>query len=307
MTAYYCEEKFDERPSTFSLALEAGQGGGIRAKTTTAHTRTFEVRCSSKYDDGYIACQHYKIPRFFDPHPNDPTSFVRKVSPSPLAGSTVWLVKVEYSSEVPDPSEEETHPLLRPVKSWQTFEEIKVPVYQDRNGNPIVNTAGVPYDPPIEIPSENIIYHFERNEATYFESRVVQFLNKLNSSSYVGKNPRTVRCRRFEGEPKTEKGFRFFTVNYEFEFNWFGYDPNPLSRGVLQIDEAVFQSTGDIRHVRIKDVHGRDVTSPVPLDGDGYALTPDSVLNNPNLLSYQTFEVQEEADFGQLNLPQNGS
>lgn len=307
MVAINCTERFQERTFNSTMTLEAGEGGAIRAKVVRTHTRSFEVVCSSKWDDGFVASQHYLVPRHFDPHPTDPTCSVRKVTPSVLAGATVWKIMVEYSSEVPDPGDYEEHPLLRPVKAWMTAEEVKIPLFQDRFGNPVINTAGVAYDPPVEITSINKVYHFERNEASWSEAKVDAYLNHLNSSSFCGKPPRHVRCRKFDPQEQREKQIKYFKVGYEFEYNQFGFDPRPLSRGVLQIDEEWYNFSGEVRHIRIKDRMGRDVTQAIPLSGDGYALQPGDVLSNPNLLEYQTFEGLEEMNFGALNLPQNGA
>ena len=299
MTAISCTERFQERTSPETITLQASEGGGLTAKVVRTHTRTFRVVTNNKFDDGFIAMQHYLIPKPFDPHPTDPTCSVRKRTPKPLAGDKAWLITVEYSSEVPDPSEQDENPLLRPVKQWLTFEETKVPLYVDDDGNPVVNTAGVAYDPPIEITSQNIIYNYERNEAYHAsESTIAGYINHLNSSSFSGKAPRYVRCRKFKPDEQREKNLTYYKVNYEFEYNPFGFDPRPLSRGVLQLDGI------PKKLVRIKDKQGRDITSPIPLDEDGYALEPDDVLNNPNLLHYQHFKGLAEADFGDLNLPQ---
>lgn len=299
MVAIKCSERFQERASTETITLQASEGGGLTAKIVRTHTRTFKVETNNRFDDGWVAMQHFQIPLPFAPHPTDPTCSVRKRTPKPLAGSTFWLITVEYSSEVPDPSEQDENPLLRPVKQWLTYEETKVPLFEDRHGNPCVNTAGVAYDPPLEITSQNIIYHYERNEPYHAsESYISSYLNHLNSDSYNGKDPRYIRCRQFKPDEQREKNLTYYKVSYEFEFNKFGFDPRPLSRGVLEYDPV------SEKLVRIKDKQGRDITSPVPLDGDGAALEPADVLNNPNLLEYQLFEGLEEADFADLNLPQ---
>lgn len=295
MTAISCNELFQDRSTSESVVLES-KPGFVQAKRARTHTRSFKVLCDSKWDDGWIALQHPDLPVLFDQHPSDGMASCRSRKPSPMAGATWWKILCEYSTEIPDAQEEDENPLMRPVKKWLEFPESKVPMWKDLDGKPCVNTAGSAYDPPLERTVFSVVYCFEKNVPYFSESSAAAYLGKVNSSTFQGKPARSVMCRKYKPEEMTEKQFHYWKVNLELEYNAYGWDQRPLSRGVYELDE-------DNKLVRIKDKHGRDVSDPVPLDANGQLLTPDQVLNSPNLLHYQYFKGPGEANFSSLNLP----
>lgn len=297
MTAISCREKFDKRKSSESVSIES-VNGGYRVKRVRNHVRHFEVKTDNKYDDGYVAMQHPDVPRCFDPHPSDPFAYCKLVDPNPLAGSTIWEITCNYSTEVPDPTDEEEDPLSRPPLFWYEFNEIKLPFIQDRDGNYVLNTAGVPYNPSYEVPYVTTTLCFERNEPVCNVGYIKSLIGKTNGATLSGFAPGLLLCKTVDPRPQSEKGKKYQKVNYRFEENPLGWQPRILSRGVFELDSE----SGKL--IRIKDKSGRDITEPIPLDGDGFALSPDDVMNNPNLLEYQEWPYFEEADFAAItNLP----
>ena len=103
-----------------------------------------------EYDEFSFAT---KIDAQIDPDCNDDSS---------------WVVTVEYAPY--DPTQFPENPLNHPIKiSWgeNRFEQT---CFEDRNGNPVVNSAGDYFDPPIAIDDSRPTLRIVRNEPSYLPS-----------------------------------------------------------------------------------------------------------------------------------------
>jgi hypothetical protein len=213
-----------------------------------------------------------KIDAQIDPDCNDDTS---------------WIVTVDYAAY--DPTQFPENPLNHPIKiSWGENRFDQTCIF-DRNGNPVVNSAGDDFDPPIAIDDSRPTLRIVRNEATYDPIYALNWKDTLNADVFWGFAPLTVKLSTPLGELEYNPicGF-YYVVTYQFEVNPNGWVKNILDRGMRQIVGGLKQ--------KILDDKGDDISSPELLDGNGVKLT---TRGTPVAIS---FEVYNEADFSLLGL-----
>jgi hypothetical protein len=203
-----------------------------------------------------------------------------------------WVVTVDYAPY--DPTQFPENPLNHPLKiSWgeNRFDQ---PCIVDRNGNPVINSAGDYFDPPITIDDSRPTLRIVRNEQQYSPTYALSWKDTLNTDSFFGFPPLSVKMSTPLGELEYNPicGF-YYVVTYQFEINPNGWKKWILDQGMRQIVSGVKQ--------KILDDQGEDISSPALLDGTGVKLqTGGSPVAIP-------FEVYQEADYGMLGLDPYGA
>jgi hypothetical protein len=222
-----------------------------------------------EFDDFAFAL---KIDAQIDPDCNDDSS---------------WVVTVDYGPY--DPTQFPEDPLNHPIKlSWgeNRFEK---QVFEDRNGDPVVNSAGDYFDPPVSADDSRPTLRIVRNERTYDPIYANSWKDTLNADTFFGFAPATVKLSVPLGELEYNPicGF-YYVVTYQFEVNANGWKKQILDQGMRQVVSGVKSN--------ILDDNGEQISSPALLDGSGKKLatggTPASL----------TFEIYQESDFTQLGL-----
>ncbi len=198
-----------------------------------------------------------------------------------------WVVSVEYAPY--DPTQFPENPLNHPVKiSWgeNRFEQT---CFEDRNGDPVVNSAGDYFDPPISIDDSRPTLRIVRNERSYSPTYALSWKDTINTDTFYGFPPGTVKMSTPLGDLEYNPvcGF-YYVITYQFEINPDGWKKQILDQGMRQIDSGVKQ--------KILDDKGEEINSPALLDGAGTRLPTGGT---PVAL---TFEVYAEADYSLLGL-----
>jgi hypothetical protein len=203
-----------------------------------------------------------------------------------------WMGTVVISAY--DVSLHQKNPLDNRIElnpGWAQFEEA---VDRDINGNPILNTAGVPYNPPVMRDVSRPILTLIRNEQSFDPSVAETFKDKTNEDVFYGYAPKLVKMHDIVGTELFHPACaRYVRVNYETHFKpirggqAYGWTRDILSAGYQQI------VGGKLVPILSKGV---PVTEAVPLDASGAQL---AVGGTPY---YQQFDVYEGATFGDLNL-----
>lgn len=187
---------------------------------------------------------------------------------------------------------------IKPSVQWGSETE-DVARTHDRDGEPILNTAGDPFDPPILVPVSNPVATIQRNLTSYDGSWVGSYKDHVNKSPWMGYPPNTVLCRDITGESvhDTDWGW-YWRVTYQFAFRpiWVkggkviqpGWSAQVLNAGMRQLKD------GELEQILVQGV---PASSPVPLKEDGSEAKPD---DDPH---YLTFDVYPEAEFDDLDLP----
>jgi len=157
---------------------------------------------------------------------------------------------------------------------------------------PLTASSGEPIDPPIEIPDSWAMLTITRNELEFYDTKVEQFTNTINSTAFLGFDVGKVRCAGISARSVTESNLRFWQVTYSFEIR--------KTHNVKFLDQGYYQLVGGNKE-RILDFGGGQLAAPWPLNGAGEELTPAEVTAGE--FSYREYRVFEYADFTALNLP----
>lgn len=201
--------------------------------------------------DGYLTASPDPGPNWMAPYirsngVTDGSSFARRfVCTQPRDDTpTLWTVEVGFTPlpRGEDPTYTLGSPLqaaatitgppaqvwLPPVLSGTGFHPVRGParyrieqrtvtriVEADRDGNPIVNSAGQPFDEPVEEEYELEVYVFRFRVATGLATRALNlnFTGRLNHQAYLGYPAEHLLCGPFvAGEREYAAGFSYWTV-----------------------------------------------------------------------------------------------
>jgi len=199
-----------------------------------------------------------------------------------------WLVTLEYDSEA---EQQQDNPLMRPTQISGSFQEYQKAIWKDRNGSMIVNKANQPFDPPIELPDARPVLTMTRNEVNYDMAYfAANFVNRINSTPWYGGATGQWRCANIAGAgPHVENDIVFYTLTYEFQFRYEGWQPQISNRGKKDKDGKP-----------CVDANNNISDEPQLLKSDGTQVPHPVTLSAENFVTPLVFL---EADFNDLALP----
>jgi hypothetical protein len=181
------------------------------------------------------------------------------------------------------------NPLLRPADvSWSTV-RIKRPLTVDNAGEPIVNSAGDPFDPPLEYEQVNLIFTVVKNRATHDAEALRGYINAINSATWLQFPAKSLRCNDITATREFENSGFFWRVTFIFEYQARLWNP-------LKVLDAGYRELFLFEHQRITDQFGAPPSRPVLLDGNGEQLP----VGDPPV--FLEFNVYDEADFKDFRL-----
>ena len=287
MTVIAATETFDQRKGVFDESFKRDA------------TRTFRVTSNSKNDDPYLiiygAVTGGFVPTMWAYHPSDFLSRVRSITADQEHGSTIWKVVCQYSTHGKDPAKEDENPLNKPVIRTFGTKSMKRFTWLDRDDVPILNTARTMFA-PLEVDFAAVSLKFQRNEAFFDGTVCLNYVEHINSGTFGGADPGTVKCDAISATEKYEGDYHFWEVNYDFSYNKYGWQPRILQQGKQQ--RVSFGGTHYL--IPCTDKSGNPVTEPVPLNDDGIQIPHQ---NLPGAAVFRTYNVLFEADFNALGLP----
>lgn len=176
------------------------------------------------------------------------------------------------------------NPLDKPIDLEWDDVVFQAPVDEDIDGNAIVNSAGDPFDPPLMRDQSREVLTITWNQATFDQAWAKSLRDHINTDSFMGSDPYTVKVKGIKGklEYNAIAGY-FWKVQYVFEFKESTWIESILDAGMRQLDPT----TGVLDVISIE---GTPATTPVPLlDG---APLPDG--EDP---SYLDFHIYQEISF----------
>lgn len=288
------------------MSLERSQTRGPNSRQAT---RIFHVLVSTNDDDPSVAIGaddgSIAIPDIGDSlittSISDPTTTLQsKVATAHPELDRLFIVKCEYSTTPAsdnDPGEDIENPLDRPADvsfegvedTLQTFAAVN-DEGETSATTKVVNSAGQPFDPPIERTVFDPVIVIERNEADYDLSVHTQYNGAVNSDAWQG-NAAGTCLLRVSAAKQFEAGVEYWRVRYEVSIRADGWDARVVDEGYF-IDGA----SGDDVEL-LKDEDNLPLNSPRLLDGAGGLLASSA---DPVFL---TFQVHKRASFAPLNLP----
>lgn len=268
-----------------------GRNGSDSAGGERTYSRVFRVLTDSNFDTVVEATAN-GTPVFGDLFPSDNEAFCQKVSGTQEAFSPrVWIITCSYSNKrvlLVNPLNDPT------VFTWGT-QQFQRPYFKDRDGFAILNSAGDPFDPPVEGDDSRTSVTMVRNVATV----PVWFLkarDRLNSTTYtidgITINSERAKIQKVSaGKQEKRNGVSFRTISttmYVQDDSW--------QKSIL---DAGFRLTSPIlggARVHILNGDGTQVTSPVPLDGTGDKIEEPTPAN----AVFLDFDIYNTFDFNTL-------
>ncbi len=182
------------------------------------------------------------------------------------------------------------NPVARPaVVRYTTIKTMEI-VSKDAIGDAITNSAGVPFDPPLERVKARLGMHVTRNQAYLAPDIYGRFIDSVNSAPWAAGSAGTWKCEDISATRKYEEGIWFWEVSFDFIYNSDKWNPKQvLDAGTFWLD------VDDVRH-RFKDSFGAPLARGL-LDGDGGELPQG---DDPVYIDIDEF--YDEQNFDELGL-----
>ena len=209
------------------------------------------------------------------PHPTDTTCFAQRIRAENTSFSKrIWLITVNYSNKAID------NPTLKPAEFEWNVDKRTLPVIRDRFGNVITNTAGLPYDPPIEFDDEIDLIRVTKNVSAMPTWWPNGYKRTINSDPFTidGLAVNIGKCRMVDRSLsgfKTQSGIPYRELKFTLAVKGDGWNPTVLNSGFWERNPAV---PTEVIEVLIK---GQPPNQPWPLDASGFHIenpTPSSIL-----------------------------
>ena len=245
--------------------------------------RLFDVVCADGSDPLSMpseARQAAGIPQIFDVHPVDNELFCNHKTVINGTGPLHWKVTASY-----DTAKNSGPPLLRPPEINWSFAVSNNEIDRDIFSNPITNSSGEAFDPPITKDFHDLTLSIVKNQEDYDPVEALAFIGTLNNSSFFVFDAGQVKITRFDGAEITGEGQTYFRVSYEFQIRLDGWKRKILDQGMRDIDGEQF-----------KDSTGTTLSEPSKLNGLGAKLAsglPAVILE---------FELFAESNYSSLNI-----
>jgi hypothetical protein len=271
------------------------------------YTRSYTVTTDGPYDGALsiMSSLPYQIGAYYVVINNVGTvlehdfgSFVNEITARCNAeDGCSWECTVKYAPY--NPSNFPKNPLQWPPKITGGTTKFERPCDQDVNGDAILNSAGDYFDPPLSIDDSRIAIKIQVSVARFDPSIIDTYKDAISADTFFGRDPGTWKVAgisfdlEYNMDCGTPDGF-YYVVTWEFEYRSEGWETQILDQGLKILD-------GSDNLVVATDANGKDLTSPVLLDGDGGKLASG---DDPVFL---TFEVYNKVPFQPLGLDPNGA
>lgn len=255
----------------------------------------------------------YRFPMTVAATESDPRAFLQSVDADSEATSdgVKWTVTLAFAPRDPSkdgrgPVDEDGNrdPFAAPPEVSAHGEAEEVAFTHDRDGVPILNSAGDPFDPPLTLPKSHLVIEVSRTERFFELGRVEDLKDHVNDAEWMGFPAGSVLCKDVKPRRAWNADVQGWAweVDYEFAFRRpivadDGGDEVVVYPGwsIQVLDCGLRQKVGGERKEII--VGTSPVSSPVPLKPDGSVAAP---TDDPHFL---TFDLYPTADFSALDFP----
>lgn len=241
------------------------------------------------------------VPKKGDSHPYSQWLTVKDKAVRPV-GPMVYDVTVNYKyPEVVDPG---TNPDPTQQETGRSCSFVVTQDVADRtfNGNPVVNSAGYSFDPPIMKDYYDMVWKIKRTIVDFDPVFWADYVGAVNQFDIWGFPAETVKFTGFDATEVITQGLKYWNLNLEFSVRlakkpedgqYFGWQKRVLDEGTI---EAYWEGGVVIDHRNIKDGDGNNVTSPVPLNQWGQKL--DLKIDPHHFLYFQVEKLMNFINLG---------
>lgn len=214
-----------------------------------------------------------------------------------------WIVDAEFSSQPLDQKEkdknEQVNPLSRRVAIKWSSSKYNKPLHQDLYGQAIVNSAGDYFDPGVEVDRSRWTASISKN-VPQVPAFILDYTDAVNETAFTIQGlvveAKVAKIMAIEiSDVKTEQvgdnEIEYYEFSYTLEFRPGDVDGNDTWDPIRILDAGLRDDAGNAFQV-----NGKDVSSPVPMDGLGERLTSPG----PDTAQYQLFHVYPLRQFGNV-------
>jgi hypothetical protein len=267
--------------SLLSFEEIPGNSSSINQEYLRHSTRTFQGLFGPDDDEVYVIdhCGH----AISEAHPSDPHQRLLEIKADLIAAQTtnpatnglakLWKLVFEYGPWNILDWPLDGNPVNLPLRFRIDFTTAEVAALVDVDGNPIVNSAGDPYDPPLTREVTRATLTVKRNEspASVNLSTLAALSNTLNAAVWNAFPIKTVRLNPIklpDIEYSQATNTFYFPIEYVFDINFDTWVKQVVNAGFRELD-----ADGNLIPILI---NGVQPSTPVPLDEDGHKiLTPE--------------------------------
>lgn len=256
------------------------------------YTHVYSVQFDTKPTDASEAVVQAGVPRIGDEHPLDGSAFVVKLTPKATESPYVYFVEVVYSNAVSGTIGQDDDPLQDlPEIELFTSEELEY-VTQDLDNVPLINSAGIPFDP---LPIRRALFgvRVSRNLANVSVSTRAPYLYARNTMQFNGIAPLGCLCSGYSASKQSRNGTEYWRETFEFTVKLWGqgFKTQVLDHGhqYTKIGQG-----GKTELYEMKDANGDTLSRPQLLDGTG------KVLPFGGTPVYIPFRTIPDADFNNI-------
>lgn len=259
-------------------------------KEGRTHTNTYQVQATRTDTDTAVILAFATSTGFGigDVHSEDAYSFITEISANRLFPDGVeWEVTVVWGPW--DTTNNPINPLSMPPQFEWNIEKTSRIADVDNAGNPIQNSAKMPFADPVEVDDSRTTLRVSTNEATFNEDMPATYVDTVNNATWRSKAARTVKCESINARLNYDSTQgNYYSVVYEFAIKPDTWD--------VKVADVGYEYTDGTNHYKFMDEDGRPATSPKKLDGTNGTAIADSAD-----MEFLTFQVYEEKDFSVFN------
>lgn len=221
-----------------------------------------------------------------------------------------WIVTCIWTPPEPGNNSGEPpteNPLLRPVRySLEWASKTKI-AEKDKDGNPMVNSAGDKFDPPVEVDDARPVLVATKNmdgdNLGAIIALAIEYKNAVNTGSFFGAGTRQAKVESItSGDLMEENGFRYYAVVFRIQFDSDTWDFSIVDKGtqVLEVPEGGGDMVKVWPRVKVATETAKvgDLLDEVNLEPDGTMRDP----SLPALFKEPAYRYYPEKDFSGLGI-----
>ena len=216
-------------------------------------------------------------------HPQDANTAVQNVSGGRVSSAAFWEYAVSYSSRVSEGGDLLLEPPEITLEPYTYIEQTD----RDVDGVPFTNTAGFPFDTPLEIERIGFILTVSRWESDYPAAKNLTYGSRVNQGNFAW--PGGTQSYVSEGQAKFLGVFQSATssirtkvrCSYKFDLRAEGHQKNVIDQGAAGYTQV---NNKRVSGLFVGSEDGAVAGEPlgnIRLDGSGSPLLYDSVRVAP--------------------------
>jgi hypothetical protein len=294
-----------------SCYLNFGRDYTASSELRREHTENYIIQCDSEGHSPYQVSKLARrvgpdmLPALFDPHPHDRDARVTTVQVTQVDSSAklfTAVVKFDTTQKQTEGPTYTQNPTNRPVKYQLELMQFERVTDKDLEGRPLLNSCGMPFDPPLMQDDSRQVLVGIRNIRTLGEVVQMQqfYKDAVNINSFYGAKPRQAKVVSITaGEKQKEAQWEFYEVAIRVAFKG---ENETWTREVLNQGMARFSTAYDPSSLTTKGLDGEFINTPILLRLDGTAIPQDAISDGSEEPVFIPFKTYPERDFRGLGI-----